>query len=82
MKRFVRFINFGFHFRDLSHNDLTSIERGSFEYLTKLEILKLDHNQIAYISDGAFNFTPNLRVLYAYFFYRSHKLLYCDTAVL
>jgi len=50
--------------RDLSHNELISIERGSFESLTKLERLKLDHNQITYVSDGAFNYTTNLRILY------------------
>jgi len=48
----------------LSHNELISIERGSFESLTKLERLKLDHNQITYVSDGAFNYTTNLRILY------------------
>lgn len=57
-------INFYLYFRDLSHNELTSIDRGSFEYLEKLEKLKLDHNQIAYVSDGAFNFTTSLRILY------------------
>jgi len=57
-------INVYLYFRDLSHNELTSIDRASFEYLTKLEKLKLDHNQIAYVSDGAFNFTTNLRILY------------------
>lgn len=57
-------VDFQFCFRDLSHNELASIERESFEHLTKLERLKLDHNQITYISDGAFNYTINLRVLY------------------
>jgi len=41
-----------------------SINRSSFEFLTKLEKLKLDHNQITYISEGAFNFTNSLRSLY------------------
>lgn len=57
-------INFYPYFRDLSHNELTNVERGAFEYLMKLEKLKLDHNQIANIADGTFNFTTNLRILY------------------
>lgn len=43
-----------------------SIERGTFEYLEKLEKLKMDHNQITYIWDGAFGSTPNLQILYVY----------------
>lgn len=73
-------LNFYSYFRDLSHNELTSIDRGSFEYLTKLEKLKLDHNQIAYVSDGAFNFTTNLRILYAsYKYYLIFAMYYCVT---
>ena len=40
-----------------------SIERGTFEYLGKLEKLKMDQNKVTYISDGAFNNTPNLQIL-------------------
>lgn len=43
---------------------MKSIERDTFEFLEKLEKLKLDHNQITYISDGAFASTPNLQILY------------------
>lgn len=47
----------------MSHNELTTIERGTFEFLGKLEELRLDHNKITFIADGAFNNTPNLRIL-------------------
>lgn len=78
-------INFYSNFSDLSHNELTSINQSSFEYLTKLEKLKLDHNQIAYVSDGAFNFTTNLRILYVYYKYYSiykFAMYHCVTNVL
>ena len=50
--------------RDLSYNEISTIERDTFEFLEKLKKLKLDHNQITYIADGAFSSTPNLQILY------------------
>lgn len=47
----------------MSNNELTSIERGTFEYLGRLEKLKMDENRLSYISEGAFNNTLYLQIL-------------------
>ena len=41
---------------DLSHNQLSKLEKPLFDFLTSLEVLKLEHNQIIVVSAEVFAF--------------------------
>ena len=53
-----------FSCRDLTHNDLVSVEKSSLTKLPKLRQLLLDYNKISYVEEGAFAHLPALQTLY------------------
>lgn len=61
---------FFYHFfRDLTHNELVSVDKTTLTKLPKLKHLLLDHNKISYVEEGAFAHLPSLQILYALFFH-------------
>lgn len=53
-------------FRDLTQNEMVSVDKTTFTKLPKLRHLLLDNNKISYVEEGAFAYLSSLQILYVY----------------
>lgn len=55
-------------FRNLATNQISTLQKTTFNHLSHLERLNLNNNNISHIEEGTFLSTPNLKILYVFFF--------------